>query len=254
MTLFVALFSSTAYAAHPVFDLVANRTLAHAERGGALSIAAGSPGFARYVHFSRPLPSWKLRQVEDGKHVALAQTQAVLEVPLTAAQARGNTLTLRLKSPVRQTVRASAAGKSSAAVPLVEGWQTVQVALPAGALVEGENKITLGFANWGKFGDKRASAAVEWIDIGAPSAATAPPVVFDGNALQIAKGDALSWFVQVPAGGALVAHVGGAGCTVRVHAVAHGGAKVDGALTDTARAARRVDSDAAGRQGRAPRR
>src|SRR5262249_19195016 len=85
-----------AFAAHPVFDLVANRNLAHAERNGALSIAAGSPGFARYIHFSRPLPTWKLRVVEDGKKVALAQTQAWLEVPLTAAEAKGATLTLRL--------------------------------------------------------------------------------------------------------------------------------------------------------------
>ena len=234
LTPLLLLFSTAAQAAHPVFDLVANRTLAHAQRGGALSIAAGAPGFARYVHFSRPLPTWRLRQVEDGKRVALAQTQAVLEVPLTAAQARGNTVTLRLKSPVRQTVRASAAGKASTAVPLGEGWQTVQVALPAGALVDGENKITLGFANSGRFGDKKASAAVEWIDVGAPSAATAPPLVFDGNALSIAKGDALSWFVQLPASGALTAHIEGAGCALTVGAVAHGGAHLDGALANQA--------------------
>lgn len=217
-----------ALAAHPVFDLVANRTLAHAERAGALSIAAGSPGFARYVHFSRPLPTWKLRQTEDGKRVALAQTQAVLEVPLTAAEAKGGVITLRLKSPVRQTVRATVAGKASPAVPLAEGWQTVQIAPPAGALVDGENKIVLGFANSGHFGDKKASAAVEWIDIGPASSATAPPSLFDGGALTIPKGDALSWYVMVPSGGALVAHA--EGCTVKVHATAHGAAPVDGAL------------------------
>ena len=71
------------HAAHPVFDLVANRTLAHGVRGGGLAIAAGSPGFARYLHFSRPLPTWKLRLVEDGKKVAVASTSSVLEVPLT---------------------------------------------------------------------------------------------------------------------------------------------------------------------------
>ena len=75
LTLLLALLSTApALAAHPVFDLVANRTLAHVERAGALSIAAGSPGFARYVHFSRPLATWKLRQTEDGKRVALAMT------------------------------------------------------------------------------------------------------------------------------------------------------------------------------------
>ncbi|HEX4458221.1 MAG TPA: hypothetical protein VIA18_09625, partial [Polyangia bacterium] len=190
----------------------------HAQRNGALSIAAGTPGFARYVHFSRPLPTWKLRMTEDGKRVALAQTQAVLEVPLTAAQAKGNSVTLHFKSPVKQTVRATAAGKASAAMPVNEGWQTVSIALPAGALVEGENRITLGFANSGKFGDKKASAAVEWIDIGAASTATAPPVVGDDKGLSLPKNGGLAYFVQIPAGGALVAHVEGAGCGVHVTA------------------------------------
>jgi arylsulfatase A-like enzyme len=221
-----------AAAAHPVFDLVANRTLAHAQRHGALAIAAGTPGFARYVHFSRPLPTWKLRQVEDGKRVALAQTQAVLELPLTAAQARGNSVTLRLKSPVKQTVRATAAGKASAAMPVSAGWQTVQIALPAGALVEGENKIVLGFANSGRFGDKKASAAVEWIDVGAPSTATAPPAIGDDKGLSLPGGGGLTYFVQVPAGGALVARLDGGGCTVRAGAYAHGGAKVEALLAD----------------------
>ncbi len=234
LTIALLLSSTTAFAAHPVFDLVANRTLAHAERAGALSIAAGSPGFARYVHFSRPLATWRLRESEDGKHVALAHTQAVLEVPLTAAEARGGVITLRLKSPVRQTVRATARGKASPAVPLAEGWQTAHVPLPAGALVEGENKIVLGFANWGHFGDQKASAAVEWIEIGPASSESSPPEIFDGSALTIAKGDALTWYVMVPSGGALVAHTEGAGCSVKVHAAAHGGAHVDGTLASDA--------------------
>jgi len=214
LTLLLVLSSTTAFAAHPVFDLVANRTLAHVERGGALSIAAGSPGFARYVHFSRPLPTWKLRQTEDGKRVALAQTQAVLEVPLTAAQAHGNTLTLHLKSPVKQTVRATVSGKSSAAMPLADGWQTVQLTLPAGALVAGENKITLGFANSGHFGDKKASAAVEWIDVGAPSKETTPPTLFDGSSLLVPAGGALVWYVMAPEGGTLA--LDAPGCNLKV--------------------------------------
>jgi arylsulfatase A-like enzyme len=225
--------STTAHSAgHSVFDLVANRTLAHAQRHGALAIAAGSPGFARYIHFSRPLPTWKLRQLEDNKRVALAQTQAVLDLPLTAAQARGNTVTLHLKSPVKQTVRASANGKASPAVPLAEGWQTVQLPLPAGALVDGENKVTLGFANSGRFGDKKASAAVEWIDVGAAGRADAPPVVGDDRGLSLPVGGGLAYYVQVPSGGALVAHIEPNGCAVRASAVAHGGAKVEAALAD----------------------
>src|SRR5256885_5827373 len=86
------------FAAHPVFDLAANRTLAHLSHQGGLFLEAGAPGFAKYVHFSRPLPTWRLRAVEDGKKVALAQTQAVLEVPLTAAQAETAELGVALKA------------------------------------------------------------------------------------------------------------------------------------------------------------
>ena len=215
LTLLLAIVSTaTAHAAHPVFDLVANRTLAHVERDGALSLAAGSPGFARYVHFSRPLPTWKLRQSEDGKRVALAQTQAVLEVPLTAAEAQAGVVTMRLKSPVKQTVRATARGKSSPAVPLTDGWQTVQLTLPAGALADGENKITLAFANSGHFGDRKASAAVEWIDIGTASKATDAPTIFDGNALVVPANGALVYYVMVPAGGALA--LDAPGCNLKV--------------------------------------
>src|SRR5581483_1911738 len=87
--------------AHAVFDLVANRPLAHASRSGGLYIQAGGAGFARYVHFSRPLPTWKLRLVEDGKRVALPGTSAVLEVPLVKSNLSEPNLTFHLKSPVK---------------------------------------------------------------------------------------------------------------------------------------------------------
>jgi arylsulfatase A-like enzyme len=224
--------ASVARAAHPVFDLVANRTLAHVEQKGALVLLAGSAGFARYVHFSRPLPTWKLRQLEAGKSVALASTQATLEVPLTKDEAQGGTVTLRLLSHMKQTVRATASGRSSQAVPLNEGWQTVQVTLPVGALKEGENRITLGFTQSSRFGDKKASAAVEWIAVGGKSADNAPRI-FDGHALLVPAQGALTWYVAVPDHGGLTAHVDG-NCALTVHADAHGGAKADGPLKSDA--------------------
>src|SRR5256885_15259554 len=115
------------FAAHPVFDLAANRTLAHLQHQGGLFLPAGAPGFAKYVHFSRPTPTWKLRAVEDGKKVALAQTQAVLELPLTAAQAKAAQVVLRLKSPVKGTVRTIVAKTAGTPVALQPGWQIVNV-------------------------------------------------------------------------------------------------------------------------------
>jgi arylsulfatase A-like enzyme len=216
--------------ARPVFDLVANRPLAHGMRAGGLVIAAGSAGFARYLHFSRPLPTWKLRATEDGKKVALAGTQSVLEVPLTAPQASAQTLTLHLKSPTRQTVRASVGGKPSPAVPLHEGWQSATVQLPAGALVEGENKIVLTFAQSGTLAGQKASAAVEWIQVGG-SAPDAAPVTSGQDGLLLPKDGGLAWYVQVPAGGTLVASGDAGGCSVRVHARAHGKPALDATWT-----------------------
>src|SRR5438105_2549487 len=90
---------------HAVFSLVDNRPLAHVQRRAGLYLEAGSASFARYVHFQRPLATWKLRQSVDGKAVALPGSSATLEVPLTAAQAGGKVVYLGLKSPLASTVR-----------------------------------------------------------------------------------------------------------------------------------------------------
>jgi arylsulfatase A-like enzyme len=208
------LFPAVAWG-HSVFDLVANRPLAHATRSGGLYVAAGSSGFARYVHFSRPLATWKLRLVEDGKKVALPGTSAVFEVPLLKSQASDGNITFHLKSPVKQTIRATSGGKASAAVPLKEGWQTVTVPMPAGALVEGENKITLTFAQSGMIGGQKASAAVEWIQVGGTASETPLPA---GDGLVLPKDSGLAWYVQVPEGGSFTAAGDAGGCELTLHA------------------------------------
>jgi arylsulfatase A-like enzyme len=202
--------ATPAAAAHAVFVLEANRTLAHLQHQGGLYIPAGAPGFAKYVHFSRPLPTWKLRAVEEGKNVALAQTQAVLEVPLTAAQAKATQLVMRLKSPVKGTVRAQVNKVTGAAVPLQPGWQVVNV--PVADLKEGENKLTLIFAEKGTIGGQKTSAAVEWIVIGASGDGDLP-----GTDLALKKGDGAAWYVQVPPQGGLTT----AGCALHAEAGSH---------------------------------
>jgi arylsulfatase A-like enzyme len=218
---------------HPVFDLVANRTLAHVEQRGGLLLSAGAPGFAKYNHFGRPTPTWRLLAQEDGRPVALAQATARLHVPLTpeqAPQGRPGSIFLRLKVQSRSSVKAAAGGQSSAAVSLNPGWQTVEVKLPPGALKGGENELVLTFAQYGKFTvmdkDRRATqikaaAAVEWIQVGgaAPSPAQAEeaaPKLVDGERLVIPGGGALYYFVQVPQGGALQVQGAGDGCSLRV--------------------------------------
>lgn len=173
-----------AEASHPVFDLTANRTLAHLEQRGGLVIAAGSPGFARYQHFGRPSPTWRLRAEVDGKPVALAQASAKLDVPLTPAQAQSQTVFLSLKSPSRSSVKLSVNGKASQPVTLNPGWQVAQVQLPPDALAPGENNLTLTFAQVGSFPSEgkgqpggapvRAAAAVQWLQLGGTPRPRAP--------------------------------------------------------------------------------
>ena len=227
--------SPSAASEAPLFDLVANRTLAHSQAQGGFYTAAGQPGFAKYVHFSRPTPTWKLQKLVDGHRVALPSTQAVLEVPLTAAQARSANVTLRLWSPVKQSLKISAGGAlgnkpgASAAVPVSDGWQTLVVPVPAGTLTEGETKLLLTFAQSATIAGLKASAAVEWIAIGNAAPLPDAPLALASRAgLQLAPQTGLAYYVQIPDGGSLALQGELGGCAVAL-GVSHGSKKlVDG--------------------------
>lgn len=227
-----SLVALPARAQHPIFDLVANRPLAHVLRQGGLAIAAGGPSMARYVHFSRPTSTWRLGATEGGRRVALATTQARLEVPLTAEQAQRGGLLLVGRGVARQTVRANVGGKAGAAVPLPEAWGAVSVPLPA-PLQAGENKVNLVFAQSGSLGGQKAAAAIEAILVGAGPAATDPGAVAAGDAggLLLPNGGGLAYYAFVPDGGALAVAGDLGGCAVAAHALGHAGKKVDGAVS-----------------------
>jgi len=208
----IALASTGRAERHPVFSLVDNLPLGHLQRRGGLYIAAGSSGMAKYVRFSRPLPTWKLRAVEDGRRVALAQAQATLEVPLTKAQAEARVVHFGLKAPA-SSVKVSSRGKASAAVALKAGWQIVTVQLPENALQAGENTLSLQFAQWGKFGGQRAAAAVQFVQIGG----SAPDKADTTRGLALSAGNGVAWYAYVPKGGAFVARGDGA-CKLTVRA------------------------------------
>ena len=200
-----ALFcAGLAHADYPVFDLVANRPLAHLQRQGGLLIATGTPAMARYIHFSRPTHTWSLGAAEDGHRVALANTQANLEVPLTADQVKRGGFVLLGKGVAKQTVRITIGGKSGAPVNLPETFGAVSVPLPEGALTVGENRLMLQFAQSGKLGGRRAAAAVEGILIGGGTTTELGPLTSGSKAgLTIPPGGALTYYVQIPDGGAL---------------------------------------------------
>lgn len=198
---------------HAVYSLVDNRPLAHLQRRGGLYVEAGSPGMARYVHFSRPT-TWSLRATEEGRKVAVASARAKLELPLTAAQAQAGVMWLGLKSPALSTVKVEVGGKASDAVTLQPGWQVVEVKLPAGALAAGENELALRFAKLGTFGGHKGGAAVEFIQVGGTAPAQADAAA--KGKLELPAGGGAAYYAWIPAGGVLSAQGQGGGCQVEV--------------------------------------
>lgn len=218
-----------------VFSLIDNRMLAHPQRGGGLVVNAGSAGFAKYTRFSKPKPVWKLRQEVDGVRVAVPQTRAGIDVPLTREQAAQpvNEIALRVHAKGSNRVVVSingkeAGGKGNGGVELRFGWQTIAVRAEPGQLVAGENTIDLAFRGGG--------VAIAWLQVGGPAMFEPEheraPAVYDAaaEALVVRDGAGLAWYVAVPAGATVEADVVGDGCIVDVAAAAHDGARATGLL------------------------
>ena len=210
---------------HAVWKLVDNRHAAHRDVDGEVVLDGSDIGFTRYTRFSIPLPRWHVGVTVDGARAAVADRLASLEVPLTADQAAAAQLvTLYVHGNAKQTVTLKINGRKAAKIAttvLAEGWQTVAIDVEPGRLVAGENQLALETSG-GK--DK---VALGWLRIGvAPPARSAPAMpdpraaaTFDvtGDALELATGAALGWYVTVPDGANLVAEVA-APCRVEVQA------------------------------------
>lgn len=207
-----------------VFDLGANRLLAHLRVGGALHLDGSSPGFASYVHFStHRAPGWLMGVERDGHKTVepelSSKRSARLSVPVTAADAKSfDTMLMRVHAtrPHRLSVKLN--GRESADViarlKLSEGWQTVKIAIPEGRLQVGENRFG--------FGPSRSKHNIAWLRFG-PSAALEPFVEADKLPLElpsydakqrqftIPEGSGLDYYVYAPKSGHLVADIVGAG-------------------------------------------
>lgn len=210
----------------PVFDLGDNRLLAHVQRGGGVVVLLGHPGAAKYLRYGRPKLGWKLGQRDGAEAVAIADLNAQVEVPLTAQQvAAGGKVAVRVDSPTKRRMTVIVNGKAAGTAELQPGWQTVAMAIPAGAAVAGENLVQLAFA-------KGANASVAWIQLGGEPGPDAAPPLWDkvNGALELPEGGGLAYYVQVPKDGRLTGDVGPAGCQVAVTVAAQDGAPVTGTL------------------------
>ncbi len=144
-----------------MFSLVDNRLGGHVQRGGGLVVVAGSAGFAKYLRFAGKTPGWEMRRDAGGVKVATMRSKAAnIHVPLTAEQAASSVIRVRAQSPAPQRlgVRVNNRRDKEVAVELAAGWSTAELAVPAGALVAGENEVVF-------FAGKNA-LDVAWIQVG----------------------------------------------------------------------------------------
>jgi len=210
---------------HAVWKLVDNRHAAHRANDGEVVLDARDIGFLRYTRFGLPALRWHLGQTVDGERAALADAVASLEVPMAAPQAAATQITARVYGGVKkQVLDVKVNGRSGgrrARVPLEPGWQTVALPIEPGRFVVGENELAFETVTRGGRGNDQVAFA--WIRIGTshPKGDDDPlaAATFDAkaDALELASGAELAWYVTVPDGANLVADVAGP-CRVEVSA------------------------------------
>ncbi|MEZ4368077.1 MAG: sulfatase-like hydrolase/transferase [Kofleriaceae bacterium] len=224
---------------HPVYSLVDNRLSAHLLRGGGLLAAGGSAGLAKYVRFGNAMSGnkgpWALRAKQGDVPVArLVGSKGKLVVPLTAAELGSSTVRVRVFSdkaaprPFSVRVNATNAAKNETSAQVQPGWSTVELAIPAGQLVEGENEL-LFFVGGGDGLD------VAWIQVGGTSAPADDTAVAlydkDAQALRLPEGGGLAYYVTVPDKAVLTGDLTSPGCEVAVTATGEDGTVVTGSLS-----------------------
>jgi arylsulfatase A-like enzyme len=208
------------------YDLVANRVHAILHRGGRMILPAGSVDFYKFVDGGWK-GSWLLGQKDGAARVAIVSgVSASFAFPLdsdgdgAAGRALTDlqmTLVMRSLAP-NQRLSVFANEKPVATLDVAKDRASYDITLPATALSLGENRIRLTFRNAGAIaGGKRAAAAIDSIELGAPKAAA--PVRSDAAAayrgladpephelagtkkmaLAIPEASRLSYYLQVPA-------------------------------------------------------
>jgi arylsulfatase A-like enzyme len=205
---------------HIIWSAVDNRHLAHRLVEGELVIDAGDIGFARYIRFGLPQRRWKLGQTVDGTRVAIADRLASLEVPLVKDEVTATQVTLLVRAANKQSLTLKVNGRGlgkPGTARLEDGWQTLEFDVPAGRFVVGENQLALETSG------ASGNVAVSWLRIGSlhpaadkdprSDALFAPPA----DAIELADGAALAWYLTIPEGANLIAQVP-APCHVEVAA------------------------------------
>jgi arylsulfatase A-like enzyme len=223
---------------HLVWNAVNNRALTHVEVDGDLVISANHTGFVRYAGFGVPRPGWKVGAMVDGVAVAQPLRNAALSIPVTSAQQTAEVLLLRVFGQAGTVVVLRFNQVPLAKAILIDGWQTLQVALPSGRVIVGENQL-----QWQVKTPTRRNAVagpgfgLAWLRLSSDSTvATAeqnqlalPTWLADRDAVNLKDGASVAWYVTVPEGAHFVADVS-PGCKAQVKAAVSDGSFVAGAL------------------------
>lgn len=158
-------------ATHAVYDLLANRPLAHTvavgASGGAVVGDAGARFFPRYIQGNHA-GDWTLGlELEGRRAAALRKTrQTTLWVPAPVGLGE-SVFEAEIFNPATQTntLTVTANGEKLAPVEIEPGWQVVKVALPANTL-RPENALELDFKSMGRIDGDLSGAALAKFRIG----------------------------------------------------------------------------------------
>jgi hypothetical protein len=211
-------------------DLIANRVHTVAHRDGRLSIDAGGIDFIKYVDGGWKT-SWLLGEKDEGKPASLVSgLSAQLYLPVDADGDGGksglvdSTLSLTMRGIAKeQRVSLFVNEKPAGTIDVASTSKRYDVNVPAVLLHAGDNRLRLTFRGAADVpGGKRAAAALTAITFGAaslgPPTAPVPPVAVRETDLGgsrrralVAGGTSrLSFFIQLPVGGASLAVAHGA--------------------------------------------
>lgn len=218
---------------YSVYSLVDSRLAAHLLRGGGVLVPAGSAGFAKYTRFGNMMHStrrtWEIRQSEGEVKVArMTNKSGTVFVPLTGKQASRGTLRIRAFTHKSGAVSIRVNENKDLNGQLTDGWSTIDLKVPDGQLVEGENSIAM-FASSG--------TEVAWVQVGSEK-----PVGDDGSvrfynpgtkSLTIPQDAGMTWFVAIPDKAKLTADLTDGSCTLDVLVTGEDGNTVDGKLSGT---------------------
>jgi arylsulfatase A-like enzyme len=218
-----------------VYSLADNRLAAHRTCNGGLYVPAGSIAFAKYVRFGNTLRqkstrSWELRQSSGDLKVArITGSSAKIEVPLTAADLQNPVIriTAHNDKPEARAISARVNGNKDINGQLAAGWATVELAIPAGQLREGENEI-LFFVGGG------GGLPVRSIQVGGATAATddtAAKIWTDDKRLAMPQGCGLAWYVAIPDKARITGDLDDGACEIAVTATGEDGTVATGKLT-----------------------